>query len=119
MNSPTRYRLIFNYGHWEYPHPLVQVQLDGVLIELTGMADPAPVVQTFIVDPEVGRRWQKDGEFMVGIWLNLTKCPLNIYIYTYIPNMGYDSDEMLKDDIIPLMVNDVWLISFIIIFCHI
>ena len=99
----------------------MQVQLDGVLIELTGMADPAPVVQTFIVDPEVGRRWQKDGEFMVGIWLNLTKCPLNIYIYiyTYIPNMGYDSDEMLKDDIIPLMVNDVWLISFIIIFCHI
>lgn len=83
MNSPTRYRLIFNYGHWEYPHPLVQVQLDGVLIELTGMADPAPVVQTFIVDPEVGRRWQKDGEFMVGIWLNLTKCPLNIYIYIH------------------------------------
>ena len=77
-------RLIFNYGHWKYAHPLVQVQLDGVLIELTGMADPAPVVQTFIVDPEVGRRWQKDGEFMVGIWLNLTKCPLNIYIYRYI-----------------------------------
>ncbi|CAE7659938.1 CBWD2, partial [Symbiodinium pilosum] len=29
------------------------VQLDGVLIELTGAADPAPVVQTFIVDRQV------------------------------------------------------------------
>ena len=65
---------------------------------------------------------------MVGIWWNLTKCPLNIYIYIlyiyyiyilYIPNMGYDFDKMLKDDIRSLMVNDVWLISFIIIFCHI
>eukprot|EP00435_Cladocopium_sp_Y103_P047840 s2133_g14.t1 len=37
-----------------------QVQLDGVLIELTGMADPAPVVQTFIVDPEVQRTFMVD-----------------------------------------------------------
>lgn len=37
-----------------------QVQLDGVLIELTGMADPAPVVQTFIVDPEVQRNFMVD-----------------------------------------------------------
>ena len=28
-------------------------QLDGVLIELTGMADPAPVVQTFVMDAQV------------------------------------------------------------------
>jgi len=27
-------------------------KLDGVLIELTGAADPAPVVQTFMIDPE-------------------------------------------------------------------
>lgn len=32
-----------------------KVKLDGVLIELTGMADPAPVVQTFIVDRDVQR----------------------------------------------------------------
>lgn len=37
-----------------------QVQLDGVLIELTGMADPAPVVQTFFVDPEVQRTFMVD-----------------------------------------------------------
>ncbi|CAE7523987.1 CBWD2 [Symbiodinium microadriaticum] len=34
--------------------------LDGVLIELTGMADPAPVVQTFIVDPQVQRQFYVD-----------------------------------------------------------
>ncbi len=37
-----------------------QVHLDGVLIELTGMADPAPVVQTFIVDPVVQRHFVVD-----------------------------------------------------------
>ena len=26
---------------------------DGVIIETTGLADPAPVAQTFFVDPEV------------------------------------------------------------------
>merc|ERR1719223_2486482 len=30
-----------------------KVQLDGVLIELTGAADPAPVVQTFFMDSAV------------------------------------------------------------------
>ena len=34
--------------------------LDGVLIELTGMADPAPVVQTFIVDDDVKRCFYVD-----------------------------------------------------------
>merc|ERR1712087_969271 len=29
-----------------------KVNLDGVLIELTGAADPAPVVQSFMVDDE-------------------------------------------------------------------
>jgi len=29
------------------------LELDGVLIELTGAADPAPVVQTFLIDAEV------------------------------------------------------------------
>eukprot|EP00418_Pyrodinium_bahamense_P082686 CAMPEP_0179075934 /NCGR_PEP_ID=MMETSP0796-20121207/33843_1 /TAXON_ID=73915 /ORGANISM="Pyrodinium bahamense, Strain pbaha01" /LENGTH=410 /DNA_ID=CAMNT_0020773175 /DNA_START=67 /DNA_END=1299 /DNA_ORIENTATION=+ len=31
--------------------------LDGVLIELTGMADPAPVVQTFFIYPQVGQHF--------------------------------------------------------------
>ena len=64
----------------------------------------------------MAKGWGIHGWYMV----ELDEMPIEyIYIYTYIPNMGYDSDEMLKDDIIPLMVNDVWLISFIIIFCHI
>jgi hypothetical protein len=62
----------------------------------------------------MAKGWGIHGWYMV----ELDEMPIE-YIYTYIPNMGYDSDEMLKDDIIPLMVNDVWLISFIIIFCHI
>eukprot|EP00438_Fugacium_kawagutii_P008444 Skav217425 [mRNA] locus=scaffold1729:32037:34132:+ [translate_table: standard] len=37
-----------------------KVKLDGVLIELTGMADPAPVVQTFIVDRDVQRMFMVD-----------------------------------------------------------
>jgi len=34
--------------------------LDGVLIELTGAADPAPVVQTFFMKPEVGKSFFVD-----------------------------------------------------------
>lgn len=37
-----------------------QLKLDGVLIELTGMADPAPVVQTFIVDRQVQSTFMVD-----------------------------------------------------------
>ena len=33
-----------------------QDQLDGILIETTGLADPGPVAQTFFVDPEVAAR---------------------------------------------------------------
>jgi len=35
-------------------------KLDGVLIELTGAADPAPVVQTFMVDPDSRRAFVID-----------------------------------------------------------
>jgi G3E family GTPase len=35
-------------------------KLDGVLIELTGAADPAPVVQTFMVDPDSRRTFVID-----------------------------------------------------------
>jgi G3E family GTPase len=33
---------------------------DGILIETTGLADPAPVAQTFFVDDDVGRRTKLD-----------------------------------------------------------
>ena len=34
---------------------------DGVLIETTGLADPAPVAQTFFVDDRVSQRYNLDG----------------------------------------------------------
>ena len=30
-----------------------QIRLDGIVIETTGMADPAPVAQTFLVDDDI------------------------------------------------------------------
>ena len=64
----------------------------------------------------MAKGWGIHGWYMV----ELDEMPIEyIYIDIYIPNIGYDFDEMLKYDIISLMVNDVWLISFIIIFCHI
>ncbi len=38
-----------------------QLKLDGVVIETTGMADPAPVAQTFFVEDEVQQRFRLDG----------------------------------------------------------
>jgi G3E family GTPase len=37
------------------------LKLDGVVIETTGMADPAPVAQTFFVDEEVQKSFRLDG----------------------------------------------------------
>lgn len=37
------------------------LKLDGIIIETTGMADPAPVAQTFFVDDEVKRFARLDG----------------------------------------------------------
>jgi len=37
-----------------------KVKLDGVLIELTGAADPAPVVQTFFMDDEIAKSFYID-----------------------------------------------------------
>ena len=34
---------------------------DGVLIETTGLADPAPVAQTFFMDEKVAERYKIDG----------------------------------------------------------
>ena len=36
-------------------------RLDGVVIEMTGMADPAPVAQTFFLDENVQRFFKIDG----------------------------------------------------------
>lgn len=45
-------------------HSIGQVHLDGILIELTGMADPAPVVYLgWLVGWLVGKR-----SFLVGCW---------------------------------------------------
>ena len=35
--------------------------LDAVVIETTGMADPAPVAQTFFVDEEIQKYYKLDG----------------------------------------------------------
>lgn len=40
-------------------------KFDGVLIETTGLADPAPVVQTFFVDEDVSTMYQLDGVLTV------------------------------------------------------
>lgn len=34
---------------------------DGVIIETTGLADPAPVAQTFFVDDEIAKLYTLDG----------------------------------------------------------
>eukprot|EP00967_Tisochrysis_lutea_P123370 scaffold205191_cov30-Tisochrysis_lutea.AAC.1 len=38
-----------------------KLKLDGILIETTGMADPAPVAQTFFVDDSIKKFYQLDG----------------------------------------------------------
>lgn len=40
-------------------------QFDGVLIETTGLADPAPVVQTFFVDEDVKANYKLDAVITV------------------------------------------------------
>lgn len=41
-------------------HPKIK-DFDGVLIETTGLADPAPVAQTFFVDEDISRLYSLDG----------------------------------------------------------
>ena len=38
-----------------------ELKLDGIIIETTGMADPAPVAQTFLMDPKIKRFAEIDG----------------------------------------------------------
>jgi G3E family GTPase len=43
-----------------------RASFDAVLIETTGMADPAPVVQTFFMDEELKQHYQLDGVIAVA-----------------------------------------------------
>ncbi len=45
--------------------------LDGILVETTGLADPAPVAQTFFVDEEVAKRTRLDAIITVVDALNI------------------------------------------------
>lgn len=47
--------------------------LDGILIETTGLAEPAPVAQTFFLDRDIASRTQLDGVVTVVDALNLEK----------------------------------------------
>ena len=38
-----------------------ELHLDGIIIETTGMADPAPVAQTFLVDDSIRNSFRIDG----------------------------------------------------------
>jgi G3E family GTPase len=47
-------------------------KFDGIIVETTGLADPAPVAQTFFMDENVGRRTKLDAVVTVADakWLN-------------------------------------------------
>src|SRR5690349_16424697 len=47
-------------------------KFDGIIVETTGLADPAPVAQTFFMDENVGRRTKLDAVVTVtdAKWLN-------------------------------------------------
>ncbi len=47
--------------------------LDGILIETTGLADPAPVAQTFYVDADVAARTRLDAILTVADAVNLAR----------------------------------------------
>jgi G3E family GTPase len=41
-------------------------KFDAIIVETTGLADPAPVAQTFFVDPEIGRKTRLDAVVTVA-----------------------------------------------------
>ena len=45
---------------------------DGIIVETTGLADPAPVAQTFFIDENIGRKTKLDAVVTVADakWLN-------------------------------------------------
>ena len=49
-----------------YPSRLTRLfDIDGVIIETTGLADPAPVVQTFFVDEDIKDMYSLDSVITV------------------------------------------------------
>lgn len=49
----------------EHARRAARPPLDGILIETTGMADPAPVIQTFFLEEELAERLRLDGVLTV------------------------------------------------------
>ena len=41
-------------------------KFDAIIVETTGLADPAPVAQTFFIDPDIGRRTRLDAVVTVA-----------------------------------------------------
>src|ERR1700688_1295800 len=41
-------------------------KFDAIIVETTGLADPAPVAQTFFIDPEIGRKTKLDAVVTVA-----------------------------------------------------
>ena len=55
--------LIFSFTYHSLPY--TYNTLDGVIIETTGLADPAPVVQTFFVDEDIQDMYSLDAVITV------------------------------------------------------
>lgn len=82
------------------PSSFGSLGLPGVIIETTGLADPAPVAQTFFVDDDIEENYTLDGIITVvdakhiiqhlqeekpeGVVLSCTVLSIYIYIYIYI-----------------------------------
>ena len=56
--------LIFSFTYHSLPYTY-NTLLDGVIIETTGLADPAPVVQTFFVDEDIQEMYSLDAVITV------------------------------------------------------
>ena len=62
MDGKISYSGIISYFYTVWIHFFEpRLKLDGVIIETTGMAEPAPVAQTFFVNDEVKQFFRLDG----------------------------------------------------------
>ena len=68
-------------------------QFDAVIIETTGLADPAPVAQTFFVDEDIRKNYSLDG---IVTW----PCDEINYIWRY-KNKTFPSDQITVDKVTP------------------
>ena len=48
---------------WHPPAHKRVDKFDGIIIETTGLADPAPVIQTFFVDEDIQKKYKLDSWF--------------------------------------------------------